>query len=98
MESRLAALGIPCVCQNFSLFGPGRKALRQVHDAMHFLTPPSSRRTEMVRLEASGGIPKFMAKFCLGEIFWLILSNTVASVSLYTHKPIYNFLSFESIM
>nr|KAF6405071.1 hypothetical protein HJG63_009382 [Rousettus aegyptiacus] len=49
-EPRLTALGIPCACQNFGLFGSGRKALRQ--DVTRFPTQPSSRRIGLFILKS----------------------------------------------
>lgn len=88
MESRLAALGIPCLCQGFSLFGPGRKALRHVHDAMHFSTQPSSRQTGTVGFETSRGTLKFPTRFCLREMYRFMLSNAM-HLSIFMHTNLF---------
>lgn len=75
METRLAALGIPCFCQNFSLLGHGGKVCRHIYDAMHFLTQPSLRLTGIVHFETSVATHKFTARFCLGEMFWFMFPN-----------------------
>lgn len=68
MEPKLVALGVPCVSQNFGFFVLGRKVLRRVHDAVHFLTSPFSRRVGVVHFETSVGTCKFTARFRLSEM------------------------------